>query len=672
MSTLDGKSIGLHIYDSHRLNRAMEYTFPWMRHAHGPPQVRLPGLLGQAGIRPQALPDSGPRISANPFGVRVRGGPFGAFLTDIGRGSGGHVGAVGSEIAGDSRIGDTLIEHPRVSLPTHLLPPGAPAPTRNRKRKLKNISNDEACKRRADMSGVGRYTRGDRARAAACNVDEAVKRMRDKEAAPSANKVKASKLKTWDLLASKIGVRGFSEAGVIKVLRLLSFAGYRSSASYADLAVQRFVKSGGKVSDAFRVRLKAAKRAAKRGLGPPKQGEVFPLSNFFRSEESTQGGALVSSGEEWVSEPEAPFGQERLAVVASWWMLREIEIASLKVCDVVQHTGGILGLRFEVQKNDCEGTGETIFLQCICGDEPVKYCPTCNLHTQVSLVQRLLNNTARATECNAPLFPNMTGGVIEKRMVVKVIETVATRRGFQLKNAAGRKKYGGHFFRILGATWLCERGILRERIMALGRWRSNAIDRYLRNAPLKTVFSISREVRACETDERSGPCLKGVGCDAIPLKAPPERSAGGVHRESLGESARESSGAMGLCVKEVGCGDISLRLPLDGGAGSGRFSQPDLAHNRVTISLREVVKLSPKLTTPSEEAAQRVSGPMNPYILSTSRTGKIHMMAGEVMGPPLGWETKCGWRFGSQGPAAWVMVPTRSGAALCNKCFTSL
>ena len=104
---------------------------------------------------------------------------------------------------------------------------------------------------------------------------------------------------------------------------------------------------------------------------------------------------------------------------------------------------------------------------------------------------------------------------------------------------------------------------------------------------------------------------------------------------------------MGLCV------DISLRLPLEGGAGSGRPSQPDPAHNRVTISFREVVKLSPKLTTPSEEAAQPVRGPMNPYILSTSRTGKIHTMAGEVMGPPLGWETKWSWRFGSQGPAAW-------------------
>ncbi len=189
--------------------------------------------------------------------------------------------------------------------------------------------------------------------------------------------------------------------------------------------------------------------------------------------------------------------------------------------------------------------------------------------------------------------------VVEKRMVVKLIETVAVRRGFPLKSSTGRKKYGGHFFRILGATWLCERGILRERIMALGRWRRNAIDRYLRNAPLKTVFSIPREVLAAETTESAGPCLKGVGCDAIPLKPRRDKGAEGARSGRLGLSEGDSSGAGGLCLKEAGCRDISLRPHPEGGAGSGRLSHPDPTHKGVTISLREVVKLSPKLAPPT-------------------------------------------------------------------------
>ena len=645
----------------------MSYTYPWTRRT---PQVRLPEhQLGQAIHRPPGSL-SVPRIPVrNPFGVSGSGS-FGTFLANIGRGGSEHRGALVSDQPAllTSRSDASLFSHPRVSLPEHVHAEARP-PTRGYKRKLPPNFVDHS--RRTDITKVAKYTRGNRATAAACDVAEAVTNMSLKETTINAQRVKESKLKTWDLLSSKIGVREFTETGAIKVLRLLSFAGYRSSTPYADLAVQRYVKSGGVVSEAFKTRLRAAKRAAKRGLGPPKQGEVFPLSNFFLNEGVTQSGALASSEEEWVLEPEAPFGQERMAIVASWWMLREIEVASLKVSDVIPHTGGIVGLRFEVQKNDSEGSGESIFLQCICGEERVRYCPTCTLQNQVSLVQRRLGDFRPVARCDAPLFPTRAGRTVEKRMVVKVVETVASRKGFPLKTASGRKKYGGHFFRILGATWLCERGILRERIMALGRWRSNAIDRYLRNSPLKTVFSISREVRASESRDKSGPCLKGVGCDGIPLRPPLIGGAGEERpRENEGCTSKPAD-TKGLRLKGAGGVGIPSEPSLEGGATIGGPTLPEPSCTGVTISSREVMRLAPE-TISCEGDSYRASRPKNPLILSNSRNGRIHIMAGEVMGSPLGWEARCGWRFGAQGPAAWIMVPTRTGSDLCNRCFSNL
>ena len=119
----------------------------------------------------------------------------------------------------------------------------------------------------------------------------------------------------------------FTEAGAIKVLRILGFSGYRSSCSYVDLAVQRFIRAGGTVSDSFRQRLKSAKRAAKRGLGPPKQGDAYPLNNFFRNKDVGDGELPEREGDDWVIDPDAPFGQVRMAIIGTFWMLREIEIA---------------------------------------------------------------------------------------------------------------------------------------------------------------------------------------------------------------------------------------------------------------------------------------------------------------------------------------------------------
>eukprot|EP00972_Heterocapsa_arctica_P083773 12344278-Heterocapsa_arctica.AAC.1 len=99
-------------------------------------------------------------------------------------------------------------------------------------------------------------------------------------------------------------------------------AGYRSAISYAYLAVQRHETQFGNVQPGVQNKLRALKRACKRGLGPARQTDVFPFAKL-----------LQVGPEDWIVERDAPLGQHRMGIIGMWWMLREIELAALTVGD---------------------------------------------------------------------------------------------------------------------------------------------------------------------------------------------------------------------------------------------------------------------------------------------------------------------------------------------------
>ena len=70
----------------------------------------------------------------------------------------------------------------------------------------------------------------------------------------------------------------------------------------------------------------------------------------------------------------------------------------------------------------------------------------------------------------------------------------------------GRRKFGGHSFRVTGATVLGAAGVAEEKIALQGRWRSrDAMLRYLRGTPLTASHRISLQVaRAAAGGEMLG------------------------------------------------------------------------------------------------------------------------------------------------------------------------
>ena len=74
-----------------------------------------------------------------------------------------------------------------------------------------------------------------------------------------------------------------------------------------------------------------------------------------------------------------------------------------------------------------------------------------------------------------------------KSAMVGTIEAVAALCNEPVLDAAGRRRYGGHSLRVIGAQFLASAGIPLLTIQLLGRWASDAICRYVAEAPLHSL-----------------------------------------------------------------------------------------------------------------------------------------------------------------------------------------
>ena len=59
--------------------------------------------------------------------------------------------------------------------------------------------------------------------------------------------------------------------------------------------------------------------------------------------------------------------------------------------------------------------------------------------------------------------------------------------GFPLHNEDGTEKYGIHSLRIGGAQTLCRMNVGIQKIKVWGRWRSWAVERYIRECPIQNL-----------------------------------------------------------------------------------------------------------------------------------------------------------------------------------------
>ena len=89
-----------------------------------------------------------------------------------------------------------------------------------------------------------------------------------------------------------------------------------------------------------------------------------------------------------------------------------------------------------------------------------------------------------------PFFSTVLGTHPSKQGVIKAIHTVATMTG--QPTAKDNQAITGHSLRVGGAQFLAAIGVALILIKLLARWDSNAVEGYVKDAPLASVTKLTR------------------------------------------------------------------------------------------------------------------------------------------------------------------------------------
>ena len=301
--------------------------------------------------------------------------------------------------------------------------------------------------------------------------------LREDVDAPSARASIASRISTWERIAR---AAGFSEPFLLTpglvatVMGVMKAANYRSAKAYLEVAKRLHIERGGVWSACLHLAYKQAKRSCDRNLGPGHQAQALDLSLLaaFPRDQSVHKTGPASPG--------------RSTLVASWWLLREIEARHAKVSHVV--------FDYEVKKADWKlPNSKTDHLAlgtirshcCSCETTLKSVCPYHALLDQVEMASKMHGNVAQW------IFPTSAGGKSSKVGWSKTFETIACFNGIDLNADNGALRFSGHSARSSGAQHLVKLGVDLWRVQIFGRWSSNAFLKYIRESPLENLDKLA-------------------------------------------------------------------------------------------------------------------------------------------------------------------------------------
>ena len=242
---------------------------------------------------------------------------------------------------------------------------------------------------------------------------------------------------------------------------LLRRGGYRSAPAYLYAIKRANAVRGHGWTEGLQVELADAVRATTRGLGPAAQAEPFDMNAITK---------LAEDGVHVVVQGEAPERPLDAVLVASWWLLREIELSTATIGQTAftgqcgqDSPGAVATLMLPISKADPTALGRRRALGCSC---PSAACP-------VAALRRLAGGRAST----APLMATRSGAPCEKAAVAEAFRAVA--------KACGHANPGGitaHSGRPTGAQAFARAGVPTGRIASFGRWDSKAVFKYIRDA----------------------------------------------------------------------------------------------------------------------------------------------------------------------------------------------
>jgi hypothetical protein len=315
---------------------------------------------------------------------------------------------------------------------------------------------------------------------------------------------------TWRYLhqqwfGSEADVLPLTQEKIFAVAACFKSGGYRAFKGYLSKAKEHHILGGHTWDLQLDFVGRKATMSVTRGLGVARQSTPFKLLQ-----------ALEAVRESNITLPEgSPLGWSNFLVVATFFILREIEAANIRVGHVtISPKEGKVQLLLPVSKKDPKAVGCTRAWQCLCRPKEAirQDCPFHAVTRQLGLLRAHFGEDPLPE--GLPLFPTAEGQPVARAAVVAALEATVQAYGDPIVQPNGSRLLGGHSFRVTGAQQLASLGVDIIKIMVLARWAGESVLRYVRDAPLD---NLPAEVKALEEKKSLLGALEKLQADVLSI-----------------------------------------------------------------------------------------------------------------------------------------------------------
>ena len=469
---------------------------------------------------------------------------------------------------------------PKVAKPQVFLPDGPPSQGRNKP-----------------------YARGSIKTAmelASTEPDQCRDSLRDKIRSDTAVKPQESRERTWHDLATAAGIQQPFHLDcdtIFTIMGVLDRANYRSAELYLDAAKQRHIEMGLAWTQQLAQAARQARRACRRGRGPAKQAQPLPFKAVAQLQDQLD--PAVNQG---------PCYPVRSSLLASWWLLREIEASRAETSHVTfDETQKLVHWCLPSSKTDIEALGATRTHACCC--PPNQEDQVCPYHLMLRQCQFARQHA------QGPLFPTADGDKPLKTGWAATFEWIARRLGEPLLTPSGVKRFTGHSARATGAVHLAMTQVELWRIQLFGRWGSECFKIYVRSAPLSQLTHLSQET-------------------------------------AVSASLASARAELSAVLEKV--------KTLQHDVAQGPLAQQHVQDLVDCEAAKALIPNQPSATAQSNY----------PFVLNCSPAGKLHRVVPYSPGTPHHlWHTRCSWYFARHAGDYSLEAAIPEHTITCRKCF---
>eukprot|EP00434_Breviolum_minutum_P002108 symbB.v1.2.001863.t2/scaffold77.1/size347087/34 len=316
---------------------------------------------------------------------------------------------------------------------------------------------------------------------------------------------------------------------------------------------------------------------------------------------------------------ENPVHMLDVVIVGLWFMLREAELAAARLAHLTIDSTSV-SLLVPVHKTDQVGSLSVRQLNCACRYRRHHLCPW---HSAFRHLKRVRLHGRYVEGPSFPLVPDADGLTPSKYKMVQHIRTVLQTAGIAVTRPDDQgvqlNRFNGHALRVSGAQMMGSGGIPIQLIQLLGRWSSQAVQRYVQTSHLSVVPGLPAQLLG----SRPPQLLEDTGTPAPAEErrpeGPPPAPESGANTRAHGQQLRRHSSQLDQLTQDI----RDLRLAIAPPAESFVIRhRSNIAHKGFQFE------------------------------------GQNH---------PDRWRTPCGWRYGT---AKFFRVPVLAPMhSRCKKCF---